>query len=768
MYDATIIIPCFNTEKYLQQCLASALSQEDVRLQIIFIDDCSTDGSLSLAADIASQHPDLIALSNPKNIGQARSRNRGLDIAEGRYIIFLDSDDYFASTTSVRDWIDHADKHSSEICVANYIVLREDGTFRQHELDGLDAVLDGNGNASQNPELANVRLGCQIMYCREFLDKHDIRFSTKLRQREDRVFSSSAMIRADRVSVTNVNAFVYRKHPTSTMTRVTRDQFELFSVHMEIVKANFDSAENDGYKLSNYMHVNGCIYWMNTFALWKNVIIEELEPATPKTVFDDLPEFVQRFLTALDNLTNQLPALYSNRHDRVVSNHVTLQKEATIDAARICLEVGRFDLLRQLLLRQRIKPHDAYDLIGVSKYPWAKDALCHYLRFNRNGFYSDLELNKPVEDVFASVDRVILHIGQPKTGSSAIQDYLEENRYDFALRGVMYPVTGVNRDHGERYMRSAGHAAFMRSILNSAEQPDLLETFKTHLAYEIENQPSKPHTIILSSESILSHLFTEYAFGGTISERISKITSSLGFKDIEVVAAFREQQSWLRSLYKEVISSMHNRMFTSPREFYAKVEGLRLLDYGYLQDEISKAPNVTATHFGDYSDLRKVGADRWFSDALGLPNDIATPAEGRDVNAAMSDAQAFAVMLAKTLRIDSAEKDRLLAHILKNQGLRKSPYKLFSDESDETLQGQAWFDAQMKKPSAPRIENLVEYSVLEAAAETPTVDSVQIERLKKQNADLRAAIQDIRNTLSWRITSPLRAVRRLPKSMRGR
>ena len=89
----SIVVPVYNTEKYLPKCLDSLLGQTYKNLEIICINDGSTDGSLQILEDYAKQDNRIIVLSQ-ENAKQGAARNRGLDIAKGEYVTFVDSDDW--------------------------------------------------------------------------------------------------------------------------------------------------------------------------------------------------------------------------------------------------------------------------------------------------------------------------------------------------------------------------------------------------------------------------------------------------------------------------------------------------------------------------------------------------------------------------------------------------------------------------------------------------------------------------------------------------
>lgn len=95
MPEVSVIVPVYNTEKYLRRCVDSILAQTFRDIEVILVDDGSTDGSGAVCDEYAEKDGRIVAI-HKENGGVSSARNRGLDIARGRYIMFCDSDDYVA------------------------------------------------------------------------------------------------------------------------------------------------------------------------------------------------------------------------------------------------------------------------------------------------------------------------------------------------------------------------------------------------------------------------------------------------------------------------------------------------------------------------------------------------------------------------------------------------------------------------------------------------------------------------------------------------
>lgn len=94
MYFFSVIIPVYNVEDYLKECIESILKQNFKDIEIILIDDVSTDKSGEICDDFANQNKNVKVIHQEKNFGVAICRNVGINAAEGQYILFVDSDDY--------------------------------------------------------------------------------------------------------------------------------------------------------------------------------------------------------------------------------------------------------------------------------------------------------------------------------------------------------------------------------------------------------------------------------------------------------------------------------------------------------------------------------------------------------------------------------------------------------------------------------------------------------------------------------------------------
>ena len=132
----SIIVPVYNMEKYLTQCVSSLINQNYKDVEIILVDDGSTDASPQMCDEFAKQD-DRIKVIHKTNGGQGSARNMGLDIANGEYISFIDSDDW-VDINMYTHLLSVSEKYDADLVVCEVAWNEEDGTVRVNKrVDGI-------------------------------------------------------------------------------------------------------------------------------------------------------------------------------------------------------------------------------------------------------------------------------------------------------------------------------------------------------------------------------------------------------------------------------------------------------------------------------------------------------------------------------------------------------------------------------------------------------------------------------------------------------
>lgn len=223
----SIIIPCYNAEEYLPRCVSSLLDQTIglENLELIFVDDASTDGTLEYLYQLEQQYPEeVMVVTYPENQGQGAARNIGMGYATGKYIGFVDADDQVLPQM-YEEMYQKAEETGCEL-VGSYISRSADGKlcargrFQDAAYDQVFCVQDDR----QRRELLAGGMGifgtltvmCKI-YLRSFLEKYRLRFGEGY-SLEDLYFSDMISFYIHRFCVMQAEYYQYYIHPGSTMT----------------------------------------------------------------------------------------------------------------------------------------------------------------------------------------------------------------------------------------------------------------------------------------------------------------------------------------------------------------------------------------------------------------------------------------------------------------------------------------------------------------------------------------------------------------------
>ena len=222
----SVIIPVYNTEKYLSYCLDSVINQTYRNLQIIVVDDGSVDNSVEVIQSYVNTDS-RIQLLKKKNGGQSSARNLGLRNALGKYIVFLDSDDIL-DLSAIQILYSEAESKKTDIVYFDADVFFDDPKdFDKNKVSYYQRSSSYGCNTGKQmlcEMLGNNNFtdsACLMLYRKEFLDSSNLTFFEGMYY-EDCLFSITAMLKAKYVSHINKKLYLYRVHENSTMTRVPK------------------------------------------------------------------------------------------------------------------------------------------------------------------------------------------------------------------------------------------------------------------------------------------------------------------------------------------------------------------------------------------------------------------------------------------------------------------------------------------------------------------------------------------------------------------
>lgn len=174
----SVIIPVFNVENYINRCLDSILAQTLIDIEVICIDDCSTDNSYEIVRQYAAEDIRLKCFRNEQNIGQGLTRSRGLDIAQGEYVAFVDSDDWIEPNMYESLYeVTNEKKYDLVCCNLSYDFMN--GESKSPKMPSLDLITrDFLLKEAIAPTLDyfSPNSPCDKIYRREYIKNNNLRF----------------------------------------------------------------------------------------------------------------------------------------------------------------------------------------------------------------------------------------------------------------------------------------------------------------------------------------------------------------------------------------------------------------------------------------------------------------------------------------------------------------------------------------------------------------------------------------------------------------
>lgn len=218
MPKISIIVPVYNVESYLHQCLDSVMAQTFSDFELILIDDGSPDNCGTICDEYAARDS-RIRVIHQENAGQGKARNVGMDQAVGKYLIFLDSDDYWLPTT-LETLYAEAERNQTQVLAfgANRFQIGKGAPLKKYTHALQDRIVkpgtDSVKTALDTGEYYSEPW-CRF-YLLEYVRKTGLRFDEGIIH-EDARFSFLSHLFADRVECINDQLYQYRARPDSTM-----------------------------------------------------------------------------------------------------------------------------------------------------------------------------------------------------------------------------------------------------------------------------------------------------------------------------------------------------------------------------------------------------------------------------------------------------------------------------------------------------------------------------------------------------------------------
>lgn len=310
--ELSIIVPIYNVEDYLEECLKSLYNIKNIKLEIILVNDGSKDNSFKIMEKFKEIYPEKTVLINKENGGLSSARNAGMKAAVGEYISFIDSDD-FIDVDEFEKFFKEGQKDKLDVMVGNmrYYTPEKtgDSLFRSDVVKNSGIVNGINffWNLFQKPKCFREEVVDDI-YKREFLVKNNIWFNENI-VHEDSEFTPLVYLKAEKVKYIDRAFYFYRQRTGSIMNKVSEKSIvslESICEKFFIECKNLDSKKGKEvlsslilsfYSVVVYKRYNGAGDWKRVHKRYK-----ELYRELKNNKGFELEEFLLSFSVFIPNM----------------------------------------------------------------------------------------------------------------------------------------------------------------------------------------------------------------------------------------------------------------------------------------------------------------------------------------------------------------------------------------------------------------------------------------------------------------------------------
>lgn len=317
----SVVMACYNAENHLDETINSLLGQSfsfGSNIQLILVDDGSTDKTAEICLKYQNQYPDNIIYLHQENQGQGAARNFGLKYVKGKYINFLDSDDKFSGNTfySVYEFFE---KHYDEIDFVSVPIFFFDKAVGQHPLNYKfeeDKIIDLNKNWDY-PQLSSS----SAFFKKELFDNYS--FKTDFVNSEDSLMINKMLIDNPIYGVVKDAIYWYRKRTNNASTIDSSTSKKDF--YIDRLKRYFKELIN--YSKEKYGNVAKFIQYLIVYDLQWMFIVEDVSEILTAEEIKEVYIHIQDILSEIED-----EVILSLRDDKLnISHHMLATKYATVN-----------------------------------------------------------------------------------------------------------------------------------------------------------------------------------------------------------------------------------------------------------------------------------------------------------------------------------------------------------------------------------------------------------------------------------------------------
>jgi CDP-glycerol glycerophosphotransferase len=287
--ELSIIVPIYNVEEYLEECLNSLYSIKGVHKEIILVDDGSPDESFKIIEKFKNKFPDETVVIRKENGGLSSARNYGLKVATGKYVAFIDSDD-FVDTESFTRFFAEGIVGGPDVVIGNMRYFGKnkigDPLFRSQ--------LVKNSNLMSGQDFFNLTFQNQKcfreevvddLYRREFLLENDLFFEENILH-EDSLFTPLVYLRASKVKYMDIPFYYYRQREGSIMNVLSEKSMESLEKICDLLVEEYNQLDDleikstlsklilSYYKVVVYKYYNANLEYKNAHKKYRKFFLK--------------------------------------------------------------------------------------------------------------------------------------------------------------------------------------------------------------------------------------------------------------------------------------------------------------------------------------------------------------------------------------------------------------------------------------------------------------------------------------------------------------
>ncbi|MCQ2970881.1 Glycosyltransferase involved in cell wall bisynthesis [Methanobrevibacter gottschalkii] len=236
--NVSVIVPVYNNCEYIESTLSSIINQNFDNFEIIVIDDGSTDNSLEIVKEKLSASDISYQIIHQENAGVSCARNRGIEVACGDYLVFVDADDYISQNHL-------SELYNGETDFSLIQLVKREGNDLSIPYHFSESSISCNDFIKMELNMEIPFNFCQLMYKTDIVKKNNIKFTPNIIYGEDTEFALKALSFGDRISISNEVTYYYIQHEQSAIRTSEFKRFEIVGIFENLAQYYKNQGKTD-------------------------------------------------------------------------------------------------------------------------------------------------------------------------------------------------------------------------------------------------------------------------------------------------------------------------------------------------------------------------------------------------------------------------------------------------------------------------------------------------------------------------------------------